>query len=119
MGTKALVSLAIWLTAMAIPIVVAESATGVEASVAVRLPFDQPRPSQGDTVIVREGDHLWKIARRHLEEVIGAAVTGGQIARYWRSLIDHNIDRLRSGDPDLIYPGEVIVLPASEVSGQP
>ena len=118
MGTRAVVSLAVWLVAVAMPIVVSETATGVEAPVPVRLPFAHSRPSHGDTVIVHEGDHLWKIARRRLEEVIGAAVTSRQIAAYWRSLIDHNIDRLRSGDPDLIYPGEVIVLPASEVSGQ-
>ena len=56
------------------------------------------------------GDNLWSIAEMHLlaqNEVIGDP----EIARYWLRVIEHNRARLRSGDPDLIYPGEVVTLP--------
>ncbi len=33
------------------------------------------------------------------------------MANYWVVVIEANRSRVRSGDPDLIYPGEVIVLP--------
>ncbi len=42
-----------------------------------------------------------------------------EISPYWRLVIDENLDNLRSGDPDLIYPGEVIELPATNLSEQP
>lgn len=121
MGAKSRRSLATALLAAtaALPIVISETAIAGEETVAVRLPVDRAAESQVATVTVHQGDHLWRIARRRLEEVMGRGVTSGQIARYWRSLIDHNVDRLRSGDPDLIYPGEVIVLPVGPVSGQP
>ena len=34
-----------------------------------------------------------------------------EVARHWRQVIEVNLERLRSGDPDLIYPGEVFDLP--------
>ncbi|MDH3248429.1 MAG: hypothetical protein OEQ47_05685 [Acidimicrobiia bacterium] len=61
-------------------------------------------------VIVTEGDHLWSLAERRVSEVLGRPAADHEIAPYWREVIHSNPD-LRSGDPDLIYPGEVIVLP--------
>jgi nucleoid-associated protein YgaU len=34
-----------------------------------------------------------------------------EISPYWRVVIETNREGLRSGDPDLIYPGETVVLP--------
>lgn len=59
------------------------------------------------SVVVVEGDHLWKISARHL----GATAGNEQIAPYWRQVVETNAPHLRSGDPDLIYPGEVVQLP--------
>lgn len=60
------------------------------------------------------GDNLWKIACRRIRAAHGdpglSLVTG-----YWLEVIDRNTAALRSGDPDLVFPGEIIVLPA--VSG--
>lgn len=61
-----------------------------------------------DEVIVEKGDHLWKISARHLE----AHSPGLRVAPYWLRVIEVNTPSLRSGDPDLIYPGEVIRLPS-------
>jgi nucleoid-associated protein YgaU len=59
------------------------------------------------------GDSLWTIARDHL----AAAGKGSgepsnrQVAAYWAKVKEANRHRLASGDPDLIEPGEIIVLP--------
>jgi nucleoid-associated protein YgaU len=70
------------------------------------------------TVTVRRGDHLWKISARHLASVTGEEPASGEIAPYWRDVISINEDTLRSGDPDLIYPGEIVVLPAVPSAGR-
>lgn len=63
------------------------------------------------TVVVRPGDNLWKLAARHLERTGGGPVPAPDVAPYWRRVVEANRNRIRSGDPDLIYPGEEIVLP--------
>lgn len=80
----------------------------------VRLPVQVSRdlPAE-DSVVVVEGDHLWKISARHL----GPEAGDRRIAPYWRAVIEVNTATLQSGDPDLIYPGEVVQLPP--VSEQP
>jgi hypothetical protein len=66
------------------------------------------------THIVVEGDNLWAIAAAHLSLEAGSEVGSECIAGYWRKVIDRNRTTLRSGDPNLIYPGEMIALPAIE-----
>ncbi len=61
-------------------------------------------------VIVTEGDHLWALAERRVSEALGRPAADHEIAPYWREVITSNPE-LRSGNPDIIYPGEVIVLP--------
>lgn len=62
---------------------------------------------------VVSGDNLWTISSAHLSAAMpDAVVTASEIAPYWRLVIEQNTPRLRSGDPNLIYPGEVIHLPA-------
>ena len=73
----------------------------------VRLPITVSATNQQSVVVV-VGDHLWKISSRHLKT---ATVETSDVATYWRAVIDLNLDDLRSGNPDLIYPGEVISLP--------
>jgi nucleoid-associated protein YgaU len=65
------------------------------------------------SVVVTSGDHLWKISQSHLDRVLGRPATVDEVVAYWRSVIEANRERLQSGDPDLIYPGEVVLLPAS------
>ena len=65
-------------------------------------------------VEVAPGDNLWGIAAQTIARATGrdrGAVTDDEIDRYWRVLCDLNRDRVRSGDVNLIYPGEVVVLP--------
>jgi hypothetical protein len=63
---------------------------------------------------VAPGDNLWSIARTHLAEANGGSagkLSNKAIAAYWVRVVETNQNRLRSGDPDLIYPGEKIELP--------
>lgn len=62
-------------------------------------------------VVVEPGDNLWRIAERALVETGVDHPTSRQVAGYWAGVIEANRHRLRSGDPDLIYPGEEILLP--------
>ena len=63
-------------------------------------------------VTVRRGDHLWSLSEQHLQQVLGLASLGEhEIARYWVQVIEANRGSIRSGDPDLIYPGEIVILP--------
>ena len=63
---------------------------------------------------VVEGDNLWTIARDHLASVTrrrAGDLSEREIARYWLDVVDANRATLRSGDPDVIFPGETIKLP--------
>jgi hypothetical protein len=70
-----------------------------------------PRPSVPQRAIVRAGDSLWLIARATLTHATGRRPGDTDVARYWRAVIAANRPTLRSGDPSLIYPGEIVVLP--------
>lgn len=79
-----------------------------EIRIPVTVDSGQATPDDPGKVVVEKGDHLWKISARHLDEHAG----GSEIAPYWRRVVEVNTPRLRSGDPDLIYPGEIVHLPA-------
>ena len=61
------------------------------------------------------GEHLWGIAAAHLAALSGRAVAtlrAEEIAPYWTRLCMLNVEHLRSGNPNLVHPGEVVRLPA-------
>ena len=65
---------------------------------------------------VREGEHFWSIAEATLEAAHGAPPSEGEVASYWRELVDANEDRLLPPhDPDLIYPGQTLLVPPVDV----
>jgi nucleoid-associated protein YgaU len=74
---------------------------------------DEPTPEAGEETsreVVAEGDTIWTIARDHLAAGSGEPTTQ-EVAEYVAQVVEANRDRLVSGDPDLLYPGEMIVLP--------
>jgi hypothetical protein len=73
----------------------------------------QGTPSDGSVWVVAEGDHLWGIARELLvaERVTGApAPSDREVHARWLTLLAVNADRLSSGDPDRIFPGEELLV---------
>lgn len=70
-----------------------------------------PASTPADEHRVVPGENLWSIAAAHLAAARGQPVGDPDIARYWVTVVDANRARLRSADPDLIYPGELVTLP--------
>lgn len=71
-------------------------------------------PTTKQSAAVRRGDNLWSIAERHLSHSTGRPIgdiSHDELRAYWLRLVEANRARLASGDPDLIYPGEVVVPP--------
>lgn len=66
--------------------------------------------------VVVAGENLWTVAAQVLGKRTSAAgrsdtVGDPEIAQYWSHLIELNSTSLRSGDPDLVFPGERLALP--------
>ncbi|MEO6317281.1 MAG: LysM domain-containing protein [Acidimicrobiales bacterium] len=62
------------------------------------------------TVVV--GESFWGIAEQ--EAGAGTSPTTAEVGSYWAELVAANSDRLvEPGNPDLLLPGQVLVLPAS------
>lgn len=60
-------------------------------------------------VVVQPGDTLWGIARRHLPEGASQA----QVAAAWPAWYEANRETV-GPDPDLIRPGQVLLVPAEQ-----
>jgi nucleoid-associated protein YgaU len=72
-----------------------------------------PAVTGSRTHVVVPGDNLWRLAASEVARVSGVARPPDRaIVPYWRAVIDANRASLRSGDPSLVFPGEVVVLPA-------
>jgi len=71
-------------------------------------------PTAVETVVVTVGDDLWQIAARQLARLTGGDATQLDpelLASYWLAVCKENRAVLRSGDVNLIVPGEVLTLP--------
>jgi hypothetical protein len=60
------------------------------------------------SVVVRSGDSLWSIARG----LVGAAASNEEIQSKLSAVWDMNKTRIRTGDPNLIFPGQRLMLPS-------
>jgi nucleoid-associated protein YgaU len=82
-------------------------------------PPSTPPPTTAPAAVPRihrvaPGESLWSIARAHLARGTGrdqAQLGNREVAVYWVRLVAANRARLRSGNPDLIFPGEYVRLP--------
>jgi hypothetical protein len=57
------------------------------------------------------GDNLWRIASAEIGRARGHEPSDAEIVGYWREVCERNRSTLRSGDPDLVFPGELVALP--------
>ncbi len=92
--------------------------TAPSAPTAAAVPPAAPSPPPGGMevqVVVAPGDDLWALAAGRLAATRGIApadVADAEIAPYWVAVCERNRAALASGDPNLIFPGEVVTLPA-------
>jgi hypothetical protein len=75
-------------------------------------PATPAAPATPATWTVAPGESFWSIAEEVLADAWGRPPTDAEIDPYWRRLIAANRDRISSGNPDLIFPGQVFDLPA-------
>lgn len=66
-------------------------------------------------IVIRRGDNLWDLASRRMTDVLGRNADDHEVAQYWIEVIHANEDRIASGDPDVVRPGDVILLPPVRV----
>lgn len=75
-------------------------------------PAPAPPPAV-DVVAVAAGDCFWSISADVLADSLGRPATEREVAAHWRRLVEANRDRLVDpANPDLLYPGQQLVLPA-------
>ena len=75
---------------------------------------DEPTP-EATKETVAEGDSIWTMAEANMP----GEPTNQEVAEYVDQVEKTNRDRLRSGDPDLIEPGETIILPPVAAPAEP
>lgn len=65
-------------------------------------------------VTVQPGDSFWTIAEDETARRLGREPTVAEVTALWADILDANADRLvEPGNPDLILPGQVMVLPGA------
>jgi len=97
----------------AIPATTNAAASGAAKPPTVSVATGPPPPDPTSHAAVA-GDDLWSIAAAQLAQVTGhpvASLSNADVAAYWQRVCDANRSRLQSGDINLIFPGEQIVLP--------
>jgi nucleoid-associated protein YgaU len=63
-------------------------------------------------VRIEPGDHFWALAERDLAEALGRPATDSEVVPHWQAILEANADRLQvPGNPDLLLPGQLVVLP--------
>jgi LysM domain-containing protein len=81
--------------------------SGDQSAVEVRSSVRVSTEASGRVHVVRPGETLWSIAKALLGDGASPARIAAMVDRLWRL----NTDRIRSGQPDLILPGERLRLP--------
>ena len=73
-----------------------------------KAPDAPPPPIAAEEVVVARGDSFWSLA----VEAVAASSRPASVDAYWRRLVELNRPRLVDpANPDLLYPGQVLVLP--------
>lgn len=84
-----------------------------EPEPAVLAPGPPPTPpSRPREITVGDGDSFWTVAERLTSDRLGRPASDDEVLEPWLALIEVNRDRLTDpGDPDLLFPGQVLRLP--------
>ena len=63
---------------------------------------------------MQPGQSFWTIAAAAVQKSLGHPPTTAQIGHYWAQVVAANASRLvQPGNPNLILPGQTLVLPAA------
>lgn len=81
-------------------------------------PPNSPPTGANSVYVVQAGESFWSIARDLAEDRIGRPPTEPETAQVWRALLELNRDRIRSGDVDLIHPGEDLLVTEAVSTGR-
>ena len=71
-----------------------------------------PVESELSEHVIVDGDNFWEIASNRVSAHLGRDASDAETTAYWVSLVKANVATIQSGNPDLVFPGEVIALPA-------
>ena len=91
-------------------------------------PSEEPSPSPtGDAepeaipeVTVQPGDSIWRIVESHLHSKLGRQPSVPEVSTYCDVVVEVNRDRLADpDDPDRIYSGQILLLPAPATEAAP
>jgi hypothetical protein len=74
-------------------------------------PATAHQPRRTDLYTVVPGDNFWTIAAARIAAATRRAPAAADIAPYWQRVVDANRSSICSGDPNLIFPGEIVMLP--------
>lgn len=92
----------------------ARTGLGVDRPPPPHAPALAPGPASDAMHMVTAGEHLWSIAAATVAARTGRSVPDlapADVAPFWVRLVERNRDHVRSGNPSLVYPGEVLELP--------
>ena len=77
------------------------------------VPVSAPARAPEDQVVVEAGDSFWSLALEVVTEARREAPDEREVADYWERLIAANLTRLvDAANPDLLFPGQTLLLPA-------
>jgi|GEM_PF-2173787 len=91
------------------PVVTDLGPAPTQAAVEVHPVAVDPASAAPTVYEVQAGDNLWTIAARLRAAASDTRPRTRDVARYWSELVDLNRDQLT--DPDLIVPGQLLLLP--------
>jgi nucleoid-associated protein YgaU len=63
---------------------------------------------KASSVVVRPGDSMWAIARR----IVGPTASNEEVQKKLVAVWDMNAKRIGTGDPNLVFPGQRLILPS-------
>ena len=90
-----------------------ESTTAPPPAAPAAVPVAAPARAPEDQVVVEAGDSFWSLALEVVTEARREAPDEREVADYWERLIAANLTRLvDSANPDLLFPGQTLLLPA-------
>jgi len=68
--------------------------------------------SQVGDHVVEAGESLWTISESEIERRMQRSPTTAEVAEYWSEVVENN-QHVPSGDVDLLFPGDRVVLPGA------